>query len=625
MSADLAETGVLPAGEDPANASMKPPPKRRRAATRLLTDRADLSAMPMPAASAGEAPPKPRQKKKRRDPSAGAGAATIDSLRSSLEKDRQDPLIELNTYDPSRSPKKDVKGGGTANQIHSHRNLATAGLRHDDDETAAAAPSVRQGSRARNANQRQLRRPALRRIPAASRPSLLRPPPHRWSLLSQQLPPLNLNEKFENRKLLATAEAEPEVDGRSRRRRPRRRASMRKKKQPRQQQPEQEQQQQAEEGATDEAGGVITEQPQPVGDATAATDAAAASTSRRFDAAGIADEGLIVRLRVHRNRPVEKRHAHSHPESEFTLWTPKPAATWPSSIPIGNFLLPVMTGECDFRRQGNTLPVWEEQLLIGREISPTLLKILMSFSYLKFSTCCLWLPYRTNRINSPRLAGTGLPGLSCGRTPLAAEATAAERSRLQLFEALPLRESEQTGSEVPYLFHWYQSRARIPYPSTLYVTVEEFSPNRNNEQVAGRTRSQFPLREQEGLASGRRGRRGLGRRTRTKRGRGGTDISRTISAGPARTLPTGTHGCSALRASHQTVGGLPQPCRKSASGLPAGLYSYTAAARSSAGGPALSLGKPEFNLVGSRAGIVYDLGWSRKSHLLVSASAADSA
>ncbi|PAA86669.1 hypothetical protein BOX15_Mlig003330g2, partial [Macrostomum lignano] len=643
MSADLAETGVLPAGEDPANASMKPPPKRRvkkkplpAAATAAADGTADLSAMPMPAASAGEAPPKPRQKKKRRDPSAGAGAATIDSLRSSLEKDRQDPLIELNTYDPSRSPKKDVKGGGTANQ----------GFVHDDDETAgggALSPT---------------RKPRKKRQPtAAPAPGTQENPSSEPAIAAETAAaPLESSQpaaaavkpkrKVRKPKAAATAEAEPEVDGAAADAAPAAAVSvedetadgapakrrLRKKKQPRQQQPEQEQQQQAEEGATDEAGGVITEQPQPVGDATAATDAAAASTSRRFDAAGIADEGLIVRLRVHRTDQLKNDTHIRHPrvrvhvvdtQAGRYLAKQHPDRKVTSFYESVSFLLPVMTGECDFRRQGNTLPVWEEQLLLDENFAyiaqnPNVLFLFEVLDMLSVAAI------QNNRINSPeagwyRVAWAFLrPHSASGRSHCG------RKVRLQLFEALPLRESEQTDPEVPYLFHWYQSRARIPYPSTLYVTVEEFSPNRNNEQVAGRTRSQFPF-EQEGLGlagvdveDGEDEDEAAQRRNRHQ-----PDYFQRVPGQlckipnkAARTLPTGTHGCSALRFSPDGRW-LAAACRNPPVDYPLVLYSYTAAGE--LGGAGALAGKPEFNLLG-HAGIVYDLGWSRKSHLLVSAS-----
>uniref|UniRef100_A0A1I8F783 Uncharacterized protein n=1 Tax=Macrostomum lignano TaxID=282301 RepID=A0A1I8F783_9PLAT len=157
----------------------------------------------------------------------------------------------------------------------------------------------------------------------------------RWSLLSQQLPPLNLNENCLHQLLLEQQqrEAEPEVDGAaadaappprsaSKMRQPtelRLSVDCERRSSPRQQAAgNREQQQQAEEGATTDAkpGGVITEQPQPVGDATAPPPLPTPprlSTSRRFDAAGIADEGLIVRLRVHRTDQLKNDTHIRHP------------------------------------------------------------------------------------------------------------------------------------------------------------------------------------------------------------------------------------------------------------------------------------------------------------------------
>uniref|UniRef100_A0A1I8FH89 C2 domain-containing protein n=1 Tax=Macrostomum lignano TaxID=282301 RepID=A0A1I8FH89_9PLAT len=520
--------------------------------------------MPMPAASTGEAPPKPRQKKKPPRSFRRRRRRYIDSLRSSLEKDRQEPLIE---FEHLRS------------QSESEKRMSK-GFVHDDDETAGG------GTLSPTRKPRKKRQPTAAPAPGTQENPSSEPAIAAETAAApvessqQQLPPLNLNEKFEKPKAAAaaagaaTAEAEPEVEWRSRRRPPPPpRSSSSKQKKAQQTKPEE---------------SSLSSRSQSAMPPPPATDAAAASTSRRFDAAGIADEGLIVRLRVASNRPVENDTHIRHPRVRVHVVDTQAAATWPSRHPDRkvtsfyesvSFLLPVMTGECDFRRQGNTLP---------------------SRGWLYRVAWAFLRPHS-----------------------LAAEATAAARSVYSYSKrcrcASPNRPIRGAGTCST------GTSLALGYPirRLFYVTVEEFSPNRNNEQVAGRTRSQFRVSKQEGLGLAGRGRRG-----RRGRGRGGAEAEPRHRADyfqrvpgqlckipnkAARTLPNGHSRMLSVALSPDGRCGLPQPAafRQWITAGAVLLHCRRGAGR----GPALLAGKPEFNLLG-HAGIVYDLGWStQKSHV----------
>uniref|UniRef100_A0A1I8F658 ULP_PROTEASE domain-containing protein n=1 Tax=Macrostomum lignano TaxID=282301 RepID=A0A1I8F658_9PLAT len=242
---------------------------------RLLTGTADLCAA-MPHAGLPHWPRRRQtdaKRKSRRDLPPGAGAATSIRLRSRLEKDRQDPLIELKPTDPVAMSEKDVKGVGGLLSGARHAGVIPS---HSGRPIAAETAAARWES-----SQQQGCAVEWPQPPTSA-------PARRGRVEDETATELRLKRRCRKEEAAMTVSIRQTVQPAASRRAA----------------------QQTKAGAKS-----FTEQPQPVGDAIARRryrTPPRLRQSRRFRRRRIADEDLIVRLRRSiEPTSFENGHAHS--------------------------------------------------------------------------------------------------------------------------------------------------------------------------------------------------------------------------------------------------------------------------------------------------------------------------
>lgn len=266
-------------------------------------------------------------------------------------------------------------------------------------------------------------------------------------------------------------------------------------------------------------------------------------------------------------------------------------------------VLPMMTQPFDFKQKKSTIPMWEELLVFNENfnyfVQPAP-KVLALFEILDFISM--------NATNNKQ--ETGWHRVAWAFLKIVGgngKVNVGAKVRLQLFQ-VPSRYNRKSGLIEAY--QWWKSPQRVPYPSTLYVTLKSIVPPDNVEPSS---RSMFATQQEQGAMSYADLKRSMNWDSKTHKHetRPLTSWSRLfgqlcrIPNHLILTLPAGKKGCFVFRFSHDG-------------------RNLACACGDRDGYPILIYEIPSGNLKLALRGhfsLVYDLCWSRKDTHLVSASA----
>lgn len=164
-----------------------------------------------------------------------------------------------------------------------------------------------------------------------------------------------------------------------------------------------------------------------------------------------------------------------------------------------DYIMPMMTQPFDFKKYRSLLPCWEEGLLFNEIFSYLLSrqesdpKVILFFEVVDFLTMNAAKRQKSSRLGDEgwyRVAWAFLKVVGGNGTP-----NTDKKVRLQLFQ--PPRTSVRSGNMVE-VYQWWKQAKRVPYPSTLYVTLKGVQPPKS---VDPSLRSMFAIQQEKGKLS----------------------------------------------------------------------------------------------------------------------------
>lgn len=225
------------------------------------------------------------------------------------------------------------------------------------------------------------------------------------------------------------------------------------------------------------------------------------------------DDGYILSVTVHRADNLKPDLLISHPmvrvhvvDMETGQYVKKSDSSrsvtsyyeTQSDAPV-DFIMPVMTQPYDFKKYKSLTPSWEEVLLFNdvfsyflsrKESDP---KVIMFFEVVDFLSMTAakrrkgvvtgdkgW--YHVAWAFLKVVGGNGAPNTD-------------KKVRLQLFQ--PPKSTIKTNNIVE-VYQWWKSTKRVPYPSTLYVTLKGVQPPKT---IDPSLRSMFAIQQEKGKVS----------------------------------------------------------------------------------------------------------------------------
>ncbi|XP_065062280.1 jouberin-like [Rhopilema esculentum] len=279
-----------------------------------------------------------------------------------------------------------------------------------------------------------------------------------------------------------------------------------------------------------------------------------------------------------------------------------------------DYIMPMMTQPFDFRKKKSMLPCWEETLIYNEIYSYFLQReegdpeVMIFFEIVDFLSMSSVVRGNTQGREQGwyKIAWAFLKVVSTNGSP-----NTDRKVRLQLYHRPTRLRARNPIPGALEIFSWWQSTERVPYPSTLYVTVKGIRPP---ESIDAAARSMFPIQEERGTLTYEQLNDTLDGINARKRESLSTDKKHIWNRLPGQAnripnkltliLPTGRRGCSVARFSPD---GRNLACACSnANGFPILVY-------------AIPSGSLQGELTG-HFGIIYDMSWSADGKELLTSS-----
>lgn len=166
-----------------------------------------------------------------------------------------------------------------------------------------------------------------------------------------------------------------------------------------------------------------------------------------------------------------------------------------------DYILPMMTQPYDFRKEKSVLPSWEEVLIYNEIYSYFLQReegdpeVLIFFELIDFLSMSSVVRSKSQGIEQGwyKIAWAFLKVVSTNGSP-----NTDRKVRLQFYcPPMKIRSRNPVPGALK-IFTWWQSTERIPYPSTLFVTIKGIRPPDN---IGASTRSMFPIQAEMGTVT----------------------------------------------------------------------------------------------------------------------------
>ncbi|GFO18892.1 abelson helper integration site 1 [Plakobranchus ocellatus] len=226
----------------------------------------------------------------------------------------------------------------------------------------------------------------------------------------------------------------------------------------------------------------------------------------KIDPSKIEDLGEVMALMVHRTDKLKNDFRILHPlvrvhvvNEETGEYIPKqhPERAVTSYFETSNAavktILPMMTQPFNFKERKSTIPVWEDLLVFNENFNyfvqpnPKVILLFEILDFVSMTTASKQFSNQKQEGGWHKIAWAFLKVL--GKN---SKVNIGTKLRLQLFTP-PNRSSHVEGQ--PEVYQWWKSRSRVPYPSTLYITLKSIDPP---QEVSGATRSMFATQKELG-------------------------------------------------------------------------------------------------------------------------------
>ncbi|ELT92642.1 hypothetical protein CAPTEDRAFT_228034 [Capitella teleta] len=337
----------------------------------------------------------------------------------------------------------------------------------------------------------------------------------------------------------------------------------------------------------------------------------------------IADQGKIAGITVHRTDKLKTDFFMAHPVVRISMidantgqyitkQTKGRAVTSYYEQQDLEKVIPIITQPYDFKVHKSTLPMWEEIVIFNENFDylvQTEPQVIVFFEVMDFVSMSAASEKYNNAKQEGgwhRIAWAFLKVLGANGKP-----NTDRKVRLQLY--YPMSHIRGRGKQLE-IFQWWKSKQRIPYPSSIYVTVKGIVPPIEVEPAA---RSMFATQEERGRLTYDELQRTLDggvskasdRDPSAKKGlslwnRFPGQVCKVPNA-PFQALPSGRKGCFVVKFSHD--GRLLACGCADNEGHPILIYEIPS-------------GKLKCQLLGHYC-LIYDLCWSNTDKHLVSSSA----
>ncbi|XP_059177795.1 jouberin-like isoform X2 [Physella acuta] len=271
-------------------------------------------------------------------------------------------------------------------------------------------------------------------------------------------------------------------------------------------------------------------------------------------------------------------------------------------------ILPMMTQPFDFKERKSTIPVWEDLLVFNENfnyfIQPNP-KVILLFELLDFVS----MNTASRQMASQKGGEGGWHKIAWAFLKVLGKnnkVNTGNKLRLQLF--VPATKTVKVPGQ-PEVYQWWKSGQRVPYPSTLYVTLKSIE---SPKEVSGGMRSMFATQKELGNMSYKdlKTMNWSGKEKTIHSGRTYTTWTRLLGQlcrvpnSLSLTLPAGKKGCFVVRFSNDGRN-LACACQEGTD-FPILVYEI----------PSGTL-KGQFQ---GHFGIIYSLSWSKSDTQLMSAS-----
>lgn len=224
------------------------------------------------------------------------------------------------------------------------------------------------------------------------------------------------------------------------------------------------------------------------------------------------DDGYVMCIVIHRadrlktdlriNHPVVRIHVLDIGTGQYVkkFSRNRAATSYYENQETVDHILPLMTEPFDFKQRKSLVPTWEDVLIINEVYSYFLQrnegdpKVIICFEILDFLSMTA-----IHKLKNTQKSDRGWYQIAWAFLKLVGSNGATNtdtKIRLQLFHPVKsYRRKPTSTSEVPEVYQWWLSSSRVPYPSTLYVTVKGIKPPKHVD-AAGR--SMFAVQEEKG-------------------------------------------------------------------------------------------------------------------------------
>ncbi|GFR59630.1 jouberin [Elysia marginata] len=226
----------------------------------------------------------------------------------------------------------------------------------------------------------------------------------------------------------------------------------------------------------------------------------------KIDPSTIEDLGEVMALLVHRTdklkndfrilHPLVRVHVVNEDTGEYIPKQHSDRAVTSyfetANSAVAN-ILPMMTQPFDFKERKSTIPVWEDLLVFNENFNyfvqpyPKVLLLFELLDFVSMTTASKQFVNQKQEGGWHKIAWAFLKVL--GKN---GKVNIGTKLRLQLFTP-PSRSRHVDGQ--PDVYQWWKSQNRVPYPSTLYITLKSIEPL---QDVSGATRSMFATQKEMG-------------------------------------------------------------------------------------------------------------------------------
>ncbi|KAI8787355.1 jouberin [Biomphalaria glabrata] len=218
------------------------------------------------------------------------------------------------------------------------------------------------------------------------------------------------------------------------------------------------------------------------------------------------DEGQVLALMIHRTDKLKNDFYILHPvvrvhviNEETGEYIPKQhqdrAVTFYSETNNQSVktILPMMTQPFDFKERKSTIPVWEDLLVFNENFNyftqhnPKVILLFELLDFVSMNTASRQFVTQKREGGWHRIAWAFLKVL--GKND---KVNVGNKLRLQLF--VPPNKTAKVSSQ-PEVYQWWKFGQRVPYPSTLYVTLKSIE---TPQEVSPAMRSMFATQKELG-------------------------------------------------------------------------------------------------------------------------------